>query len=145
MKNRPFFYKEKWSKSKISSLYEMVSSMLVESKQHFYIWQTDGHCVCHATNDDFRSLTDKKILSKWVGGQFIVNDILVLKSKRENECYYLEIENSKRVPHWSTITHFMDGSEQFCEFYDTYEDTINAIEKIKKGKQPYKIIARWYV
>ena len=137
---------EKWSDQQQAEFFKLIKDHITNVKEFVWIWLPDGSVI---GDDGFYSYDDPNrivIPPDWVGGRIERGMFYWIPSKRrDDECFKIEVHLSAFTPYWMAITHTIGDELIFTEFYEDFEDVIEAINKILAGELPYRIISRTYV
>ncbi len=132
---------KKWTEEKIDWIRDYLGDLVISSERKALIKNIKKF---GEETDLGWELGDIEIKEEWVGDKIVFEDIFVLKPTNEGDEYILSLRFTSEVPYWAIISHNRGDKWIFDEYYNTFEEVVEAIDKIKAGELPYTIVARFY-
>lgn len=134
MPGNRYYEKEKWSDSQISQIRTLIKGMIEDVEVKMSVVLPSGKFVMESGHSD--SMSDEYIKEEWSGGVLVFDKIYKLTPVYDPDLvYYFELSMSAYVPYYGTIN---DCKRDVLCYYETFEELVDALERINKGKPPYK-------
>ena len=139
------YYETKWTEDNVREVRNRIRTQIIKENRYFDVLQLP-YCqkVYSGLLNEFQDIAGIVVPQSWVGGSMEIIFRIVVKSIRDNEFYVMELNYSRYVSYWTTISHYLNDQFEYCEYYESFEETLEAIDQINSGVQPYRIIARCY-
>ena len=137
---------EKWSEQQRAEFFNLIKDHITDVKGIIQIVMPSGDVIGDYAFYPFEDPNNIVILPEWESGR-IERDMFywVPSKRRDDELFIIGVNQSSCIPYWATIMHYIGNDLQFNEFYEGFENVIEAINKILAGELPYRIISRTYV
>ena len=128
-----YFEQGKWDKSKLLRIKTVIKGMIQDVSVKLEVVLPSGKFVCVDGNSE--SIDDICIREEWVGGVIgYIKTYELTPDYDTNLLYFLELSMSQYIPYYGVIN---DCKYGVVEYYNTYDELIDAIMRIKDGKKPY--------